>query len=164
MVVLEECEGYKKLLAAVQYDLSRSQAHDYQKKLDWVVSRANHYAEKTGLNSCDILNHWEQYRDYWYMNYYQDCNQPLMGEKVLVFDTVAQIQEMAKQGFRCPSCNGISKSPSNCDTGIKIKKAVCDWKAYGLFRTMGKGVHIFCKENFVLMEVFMPVAYEKAGV
>jgi hypothetical protein len=84
---IEGCEGYKKLLAAVEYDEAHnSKAHDYRAKLAWVVDRAKHYAERTGLDASDILDKWEEGRPYWYMNYYQDCEQPLLDEKVRVFN------------------------------------------------------------------------------
>ncbi len=57
---IENCEGYKKLLSAVEHDEKKSPGtHSYRDKLDWIVSRARHYAEKTGLSATDILDSWE---------------------------------------------------------------------------------------------------------
>lgn len=181
---IEASEGYKKLKASVDYDIEQDEKressgrafHDYNAKLVWVLDRAKHYAEKTGLSQVDILNSWEKLRDYWYMNYYQDCNQPLIeGDGVRVFDTVEALMEsVGKDGFRCPACDGVSRNPYECDTGKEVmvtkgkgKKAklvesdkVCDWKVYGLFGHMGKGVYVFVKKEMRGQNVFKPVAWE----
>lgn len=170
-------EGYKKLLESVERD-HKTQAgfHDYNEKLIWALDRAKHYAEKTGLSQVDILNAWERLRDYWYMNYYQDANFPLIeGDKTRVFDAVEDLHKsVAGFGFRCPACDGVSRDPYTCDTGKKVmitkgkgKKAklvesgkVCDWKVYGLFGHMGKGVYVFVKKEMRGQNVFKPVAWE----
>ncbi len=86
--------GYEKLQKAVEKDRSgrdgcgqsgRSEGCScrYCKKFEWIIDRAKHYAEKLSLPWEDVLNSWEEKRDYWYMNYYQDCNQPeIKGDKV----------------------------------------------------------------------------------
>jgi hypothetical protein len=155
--------GYQKLLAAVEKDDAQERkSHDYRGKLNWVIDRANHYAEAAGLAAHDILNAWEERRDYWYMNYYQDAKQPkIEGGKVRVFDTnESAIASIGNAGFRCPSCSGVSKNPYTCDTGISKDGKVCDWKSYGLFGTLGKGATAFVKETMQVSEFFMPVAWE----
>lgn len=158
-----DCDGYRKLLAAVEYDEQESPGfHDYRGKLSWIISRANHYAEKTGLSPESILDAWEERRDYWYMNFYQDSQQPeIKGDKVRVFETVAEMLEsIGKRGFRCPNCEGVSKSPYTCDTGIIASGKPCDWKVYGLFGHLGKGVAVFVKEKLAGENLFMPIAWE----
>ena len=49
-------------------------SHKYCDKFKWVIDRAKAYGEATGLNWEDVLDGWETDRNYWYMNYYQDCN------------------------------------------------------------------------------------------
>lgn len=166
---LEESEGYSKLLAAVVKDegpAGTKQFHDYRGKLAWVVSRAKHYAEKTGLPAADILNAWEQRRNYWYMNYYQDCNQPeIKADSVRIFDTAESMRAaIGEQGFRCPCCDHVSRSPYECDSGVKVDGQPCNWKVYGLFGHMGKGTHVFVKEAMRGENIFMPVAWEPALV
>jgi len=159
---ITECDGYKNLLAAVEKDEQQSPGfHDYKGKLDWVIGRANHYAEKTGLLAIDILNAWEERRDYWYMNYYQDCNQPeIKGENVRVFDTVDDLKSaIGKMEFRCPSCGGISTKPYKCNASDE-----CDWCSYGLLGTLGKGAHVFVKSELRGQECFMPVAWEQHDI
>jgi len=160
---ITECEGYKKLLKCVEDNEKESpNFHDYREKLQWVIDRVNHYAEKTKLNPCDILNKWEELRTYWYMNYYQDCNQPLLdSDNVKVFETQEQLFEsIGKSGFRCPACNGITTSPYVCKAGTIVKGKVCDWKVYGLFGHMGKGVFIFVKGKMKGENIFNPIAWE----
>lgn len=55
--------------------------HKYCDTYKWVVDRAAHYSEKTGIPVEDIIRVWEENRSYSYMNYYQDCNFPLTGKK-----------------------------------------------------------------------------------
>jgi len=170
-------EGYKKLKAAVDEDEKKSPGfHDYTEKLIWALARAKHYAEKTGLSQVAILDSWEKQRSYWYMNFYQDAELPLIeGDSVKVFDVVEDLHKsVAGFGFRCPACDGASRDPYACDSGIKRmvtkgkgKKAklveddkACDWKVYGLFRDLGKGVYVFVKAEMRGQRVFKPIAWE----
>lgn len=123
-------------------------------KFKWTVDRAFEYANATGLNWQDILSTWEQHRNYWYMNYYQPANQPdLSDEKVFVFDDLDAFRNcVGNQGFICPSCGKVSKSPYECSN------ADCDWKSYGFFKCMGKGAYIFVKSEMRGETIFMPVA------
>lgn len=145
-------------------------SHKYCDTFKWIIDRAKHYADKTGLNWEDILDSWEEDCNYWYMNYYQECNQPeIKGDKVKVFDTVEDmLKSIGKKQFRCPSCGGISTNPYSCDSGLEIEKAtkrkpakVCDWKVYGLFGDLGKGVFVFCKDKVKGETIFMPVSWEQ---
>jgi hypothetical protein len=161
---IKECEGYKKLLTAAEKDERNSPGfHRYFEKVDWVVARAQHYAEKTGVDSCDILNSWEKHRRYWYMNYYQECNQPKIDAvNVRVFETTDDLQKaIGDAGFRCPSCGGVSKSPYECMSGKEISKGkICDWKVYGLLGDLGKGITVFVKDQIHANKIFMPIAWE----
>ena len=158
-----DCAGFRKLLASVEHDEKQSpRFHDYRGKLAWVLARARHYAEQTGLTAEAMLDAWEERRDYWYMNYYQEANQPeIKGGKVRVFDTVADLlASIGEPAFRCPACAGVSKSPYECTSGVKVEKKVCDWKSYGLFGTLGKGTSVFVKEKLKVETMFTPVAWE----
>ncbi len=130
--------------------------HSYCDKFKWVLDRVKHYAEKTGLTEEEILNSWEERRTYWVQNYYQESNQPLIqGDNVRVFDTREDIQKSLKgRGFRCPKCNHVSNTSQECGYDK------CNWNSYGLLGTMGKGVSVFIKETFALVEIFMPIAWE----
>lgn len=167
-----ECDGYKKLLMAVERDEKESPGfHDYRGKLAWVIERANHYAEKTGLDASAIIDKWEGLRTYWYMNYYQDSQQPLLtNERIRIFETQADLLSSieADKHFRCPFCNGVSSSPYKCNSGIIVdtikgkngKNKVCDWKSYGLFGDLGKGIFVFIKDKMIGQTIFMPLLWE----
>ena len=162
---IEECEGYRSLKKAVDKDDQESNFHDYQGKFKWVIDRCNHYSEKTGLDPAEILCAWEENRNYWYMNYYQEANQPeIKNRKVRIFNTLEDVKvELKGQKFRCPACNGLSNDPYTCDTGTKDKNGkACDWKAYGLLRTLGTGAYVFIKEKALGQEIFMPEKWEIA--
>jgi len=155
--------GYARIVAEYkQCAQSEPNRTEYLTKIDWIVARAEHYAEKTGLDAAAILDAWEKSRSYWYMNYYQDANQPLIGERCRVFATVAELlASVGKGGFRCPACAGVSRSPYECKTADKIPGVECDWKVYGLFGHMGKGISVFVKEKMQVDAIFLPVAWEK---
>ncbi len=123
-------------------------------KFKWVIDRAKHYANKTGLDIGNILDTWEKHRTYWHQNYYQDSNQPKLTKDVLIFDTIDQFSAAVKicPGFRCPSCGKVTKDPHKCEH--------CDWKAYGLFGCLGKGVHIFITSEMRGETIFYPIAFE----
>jgi hypothetical protein len=168
--------GYKKLKAEVIKDCLKGQGcfningcnqkqsgcfHRYCDKFKWVIDRAKHYSYRTGLPIVEILDEWERDRNCWYMGYYQNGNIPkLHGKQVIVMDTMDDFNAIKGQGFRCPSCNGISKDPQTCDTGIIKYNGICDWKSYGLFRTLGKGAYLFIKERVIGIEIFYPIAFE----
>lgn len=162
-------DAWKKLQQAADRDQRESPGfHDYAAKLEWIKARVAHYEEKTGIPGEKILERWEADRSYWYMNFYQDANQPTL-DKVRVFPTVEVLREsVGDKGFRCPSCGGVSKDSTECDSGLMIgegKKAhVCNWKAYGFLGTMGKGVDILVIDTpdggFRQGHYFMPVAWE----
>ena len=162
---ITECEGYKSLMADVEKDIARH-ARSYDechKQLEWILKRADHYAEKLNLDAGDILTAWEKGRNYWYMNYYQECEQPeITAERVRVFETIEELHEaIGKDGFRCPRCGGVSKSPYECDSGLPMENGkTCDWKSWGLFKDLGKGMFIYVKEKLQGQVIFMPIAWE----
>lgn len=159
------CEGYRKLVAAVEEDGKKSPGRkdEWLEKLDWIVQRAKHYAEKTNLPAEDILDSWEKGRDYWYMNYYQECNQPEIKEgKVRVFETIDDmLDSIGRDGFRCPHCSGKSTTPYSCNSGVVVDGKPCDWKVWGLFKDLGKGVFVFIRTEVRGERIFMPIAWEK---
>lgn len=156
---IKQSAGYATLLAAVQHDEERSPGmHNYQEKLSWIVAQAELYAEIAGIEAADILDCWEKNRNYWYMNYYQESEQPsLEGGAVRIFDDVAAAKESIRDsGYRCPSCGGVSLNPYECKADND-----CNWKSYGFFKTMGGGAYIFLKDKMLVEEIFMPVAWEE---
>ncbi len=120
------------------------------------------YAEKTGFSIEELFLAMAARRNYWAVNFYQRANFPAL-EKVHFFDTMDELNAAinANEGFRCPKCDGVSSKPYHCTVGT------CDWKAGGLFRTLGKGTHIATRDTFLthgkVDEIFMPVCMEVAA-
>jgi len=136
-------------------------SHKYCDKFKWVIDRANHYAEKLNMSASEILDIWEKDRTYWYMNYYQDANQPLLDniEDVYVYETNADvIKSFGNKGFRCPACKGVSSHPQICDSKIKVNNKICDWKSFGLFQ-FGL-VTVVVKRPFSITKIFKPINWE----
>jgi len=125
--------------------------HSYCDKYKWIIDRAKHYAEKTGKTFEEILTIWETDRNYWYMNYYQDCYQPLIkdGSTIMYDDWISKLTERfgdrANLTFICPSC-GHKQSVKdfenigeeggaacfNCIGRYKKNLGGCDWSLGGL--------------------------------
>ena len=57
-----------------------------------------------------------------------------------------------------------SKDPTTCNSGVVTKGKTCDWKAWGLFRTMGHGVRLTVLDGFldnpVVYKIFTPLELE----
>ena len=125
------------------------------------------YSKNLGLPEADILAALEARRNYSAVNYYQAANFPLL-EGIKVFETQAELRAaIPLMKFRCPACEGISTDPYTCNSGEIKSGKVCDWKAWGLFRTVGKGFRFTIKEGFLerpkVDEIFMPVDFEKVN-
>jgi len=75
---LAKSSGYKSLKKAYVYDINTSgRSKDYlYKHFQWVINRAKHYADNSGKSIEHVLTEWEHKRSYWWLNFYQGCNQP----------------------------------------------------------------------------------------
>lgn len=127
--------------------------HSYCDKYKWILERANHYADVCGSTVEKVVEAWEEGRSYWYMNYYQECNQvEIKGKDVLLYD--AWIEELHKRfgkdpknwKFKCPSCGHVQSIKDFIDHGIEspeakvyrncigryVKGNGCDWTLGGL--------------------------------
>lgn len=133
----------------------------YCEKFKWIMDRAKHYADVTKIPYLEILENWEKYRDYWYMNYYQECMQPELKNGTRVFKNVDEFKNsVGDKGFRCPVCKGVSTDPCECNSGKEMRKGkICDWKSYGLLRGLNC-VHLYFIEERRNAEIFMPIAWE----
>lgn len=86
--VVSQSAGYKSLKAAYESDVQEAHKEtqrgrrpmrdkkEFRKLFDWVISRAIHYAYHKQTTVDVILNEWESHRNYWRLNYYQECRQP----------------------------------------------------------------------------------------
>ena len=75
---LARTKGYQSLKAAYSYDVqnSRRTKEELLRHFNWVMGRAKHYALQQARSIEDVLNEWEANRDYWWLNFYQESNQP----------------------------------------------------------------------------------------
>ena len=90
-----------------------------------------------------------------------------LDENITIYESLEDLKNKIdfSKGFRCPACGGVSKNPYKCDSGQLINdEKVCDWKAYGLFGTMGKGFTFTIKDGFLenpkVDDIFYPVSLE----
>lgn len=123
------------------------------------------YSAVLGIPQADLLTAFEKRRDYSAINYYQQANFPDLAG-VTILENLAEFKRLYPSGkYRCPACGGESTNPYECNTGLRVgtgkKASPCDWKAYGLFGTAGKGMRICFREGFLehgkIEEIFMPI-------
>lgn len=129
----------------------------------YLRSKLEEYSKSLEISQEEILKSWEKDRSYSAINYYQECNQPcIKSDKAKVFETVKDmLKAIDKREFRCPSCGGISSSPYECNSGLEMAKGkICDWKVYGLFGDLSKGVFVYCKDKLKGETIFMPTTWE----
>ena len=76
--------GYKSLKDAYMRDARKAGTEtrpmrnkdEFYKKFQWVINRCIHYSQALNKTPWEVLDAWESKRDYWWMNFYQDSNQP----------------------------------------------------------------------------------------
>ena len=130
------------------------------------------YSSVLGISQSDLLAAFESRRDYSAINYYQAANFPDLSGVVLLENLAEFKQRYPSHKYRCPSCGGESTNPYECNTGLSVgkgKKAItCDWKAYGLFGTVGKGMRVAFRDGFLehgkIEEIFMPIEVESIEI
>lgn len=99
--------------------------HKYCDKLKWVIERAQQYADALGVSRDEVIDAWENARDYWYMNYYQECNQPSLNgsKRIMKFsdwkkELIERFGENSENWkFVCPVCGHV--------------QSIADFKAIG---------------------------------
>lgn len=126
------------------------------------------YSSALCIPQVDLLATFEKRRDYSAINYYQEANFPNLSG-VIVLENLDEFKRLYPSGkYRCPSCCGESTNPYECNTGLLVgqgtKASPCDWKSYGLFGTMSKGMHIIFRDKFLehgkIEQIFMPIEAE----
>lgn len=158
----EECKTKMQRYAECGDELCAHKC-EYCNHFKWVIDRAKQYADISSKSVFDILEAFENKRNCWWLSFYQECNQPeIKHGNVKTFDTYEAFRKsLDGKGYRCPACGGISTHPQKCNSGIEKDGKVCDWKSFGLFGTMGKGVYVFILEDLAVVEIFRPVAWEE---
>lgn len=121
-----------------------------------------HYSQVLDINQEALLEAFERRRNYNVINYYQEANFPDLNGVVVVHD-LAEFKERYPSGrFVCPACGGESTNPYTCNSGRVIDVGrECDWKSFGLFGTMGKGMRVVFRGGFldnpIVDEIFSPI-------
>lgn len=164
--------GISRLKEAYNYDLNNKARSKKELDLqwDWVMARAKQYADYFGTTPDTVLDVWESKRRYWWLNYYQECNQPDLSKRqgILTFnDWVAEGEkrfgkEKLDWKFVCPNCGHVQtmrdfqnadidpqRAYQVCASRYNIGgKSTCKWSAGGLF----------CKEGqWVISQDYTPV-------
>jgi hypothetical protein len=121
------------------------------------------YAAALGLTQDAVLAAIESCRNVNAINFYQEANFPSLAD-VAMFDTLAAFKAAYPSGkYVCPSCDGHSNNPYECDAGTVRDGKPCNWKSYGFFRTLGKGLRVVIKDKFLesprVEEIFRPVEH-----
>ena len=127
-------------------------AESVKKILD---TRLENYHKVTGISKDEILIAFEKARNVNTVNFYQSSKFPLL-EDVYVFETIEDYKKEFPSGkYVCPKCEKESNDPYECSQ----KK--CDWKVYGLFGDLGKGIKVIIKDSFlenpVPINIFKPI-------
>lgn len=155
---------YEELIEQIRVNLNDDKR--FKQKLIFIKDRIKHYSEKLGYPEVEILEAFEEKRNYWSANYYQESNFPLLEENVKIFkDEEELIEAIKSKQFICPACEQIKSNPYTCNSGYKDKKGkVCDWKSYGLLNTLGKGFRFTIRDTFlgkpIIDECFMPIDFK----
>lgn len=120
-------------------------------KVTFLCERVPQYAKVMGKSELETLELFAKSRTCNYTNYFQNAHFPDLSE-VYVFDTIEDLKaKFPSKQYQCPCCGGISTDYQQCNSGKYIDekvKEVCNWKAYGLFGDMGKGIKVIIKSMF----------------
>ena len=129
----------------------------------FVRKMAAEYSAALNIAESDLLAAIEAKRTYTAINYYQAANFPSL-DGVKILENLDEFKRLYPSGkYRCPACDGISSDPYACNSGVVRSEEgePCNWKAYGLFGTLGKGLRITLRERFIdrpmIDEIFMPI-------
>ena len=163
METKEPKKGYESLMHAYHSSAEKwpERKSEWKEKLDWALARAQQYADRLGVDREKVLEAWENDRGYWYVNYYQESNQPsLEGKDVVVMAEWAAEgerlygKERLDWKFKCPFCGHVQTARmfknagmnphlayTNCASryGLGGKKT-CKWTIGGLLRVGGRYV------------------------
>lgn len=164
MRTTEPKKGLESLSSDYHYWLEREPGRKelWRQKYEWALNRAEQYAARLGTDRETVLEAWEEDRDYWYVNYYQECNQPdltgMIGAVTLA-EWLAEGErlygkEKLDWRFRCPACGHVQTIRQFKEAGLNPElaylhcasrhhlggKANCKWTIGGLLRVGGRYV------------------------
>jgi len=125
-------------------------------------TRLENYSKNTGFSKGEILIAFEKMRTINTVNFYQESKFPLF-ENVVVFDNLEDFKKAYPSGKSyCPKCSQESDSFYECS------QDKCDWKSYGFFGNLGKGIEVIIKSKFlehpVPENIFKPIEHDKEAL
>lgn len=136
----------EKLTAYAENGPACERTCEFCEKFKYAIDRAKEYGEKLNIPWEEIIASWEEDRSYWYMNYYQESNQPPIGDKkTFVFESIEDMRSKIGDKFICPACKKVGNNPYECS---------CGWTSYGLFQT--DLAFLYCKKERKSTKCFMP--------
>ncbi len=144
------------LIGQQAYDSWKGHTGTERKKavLDLINKNLPIYSELLGIPPERVLEAWENARKVNVVNYYQESTFPDLAG-VLVFDSVIDFKARFPSGKSiCPACEGESTDFYECNSGLNMNMTKngphkpCNWKVYGLFGDMGKGIKVLIKDQF----------------
>lgn len=160
----EPKKGLESLTADYHYWVEREPDRKelWRQKYEWALNRAEQYAARLGTDRETVLKAWEEDRDYWYVNYYQESNQPDLTGMIGVVTLAEWLaegeqlygKERLDWRFRCPACGHVQTMRQfkeaglyhelaylNCASRYNLGgKADCKWTIGGLLRVGGRYV------------------------
>lgn len=156
----EECDNKMREYAKTEHLCDHK--CEYCETFKFAIDRAKEYATICGNTYEYILDAWEEKRNYWFLNYYQEANQPKLDKLDLIIDKPEDLKKLyGSKGYRCPSCGGASSNPTECDTGILIHDIIkskgvheCNWCSYGFLSSSYK---VFIKNKMAIVPIFKPM-------
>ncbi len=156
----EECDNKMREYAKTEHLCEHK--CEYCDTFKFAIDRAKEYAKTCEKDYEEILDAWEENRSYWFLNYYQEANQPSIGKVDLIIDKPEDLRKLyGAKGFRCPCCGGASSDPQTCDTGITVKDYIasnaehaCNWCSYGFISST---YHVFVKSVMRSIPIFKPM-------
>jgi hypothetical protein len=120
-------------------------------KVFFLAKRVQQYAKVMDKSEIETLELLAESKDCNYMNYFQNANIPDISD-VYVFNTIEEfLFVFPSKKYICPCCGGISTNHQECNSGKNIDKEsteACNWKVYGLFFDMNKGIRVIIKSTF----------------
>lgn len=120
-----------------------------REKMALIALRVPQYAAVMGKTHLEFLTVYAAARQCNYTNWFNESRLPDLSEVMIFENTQEFIKRFPSGKSICPACGGESTDFQECNTGKVVDKKgnVCDWKAYGLFRTMGKGIQVILKDK-----------------
>lgn len=126
-------------------------------------TRLENYNKIMGYSKEEILIAFEKIRNVNCTNFYQESKFPILGDGVFIFDSLDDFKKKYPSGLSvCPSCGNQSRDYYECT------HSDCDWKVYGLFGDLGKGIKVLLKDVFlknpVPVNIFRPIEETEAAL